>query len=54
MCFVGLGNETPEAEPAVKMFESYLTNYCTITSTKSFICKSYTVQLGQVETRKML
>jgi hypothetical protein len=29
-----------------------LMNYCTITSTKSFICKSCTVQLGQVETRK--
>jgi len=49
MCFVAQGNETPEAGPAGIMYKP---NYCTITSTKSFICKSYTVQLGQVETRK--
>jgi hypothetical protein len=52
MCFVDQGNETPEAGPVGIMFENCLTNYCTITSTKSFICKSYIVQLGQVETRK--
>ena len=50
MCFVAQGNETPEAGPAEIMLVSL--NYCTITSTRSFICKSYTVQLGQVETRK--
>jgi hypothetical protein len=52
MCFVAQVNETPEAGPVGIMFENCLTNYCTITSTKSFICKSYIVQLGQVETRK--
>jgi hypothetical protein len=52
MCFVNQVNETPEAGPAGIMYELYYLNYCTITSTKSFICKSCTVQLGQVETRK--
>jgi hypothetical protein len=30
MCFVALGNETPEAGPAVIVFENYPLNYCTI------------------------
>jgi hypothetical protein len=60
MCFVEQVNETPEAGPAENTrsrtrgnnVRKYFTNYCTITSTKSFICKSYIVQLGQVETHK--
>jgi hypothetical protein len=30
MCFVTPGNETPEAGPAVIVFENYPLNYCTI------------------------
>ena len=52
MCFDAQGNEIPEAGPAVIMFKLFYLNYCTITSTKSFICKSCIVQLGQVEARK--
>ena len=39
--FISKRNETPEAGPAGIVFGNYLMNYCTITSTKSFICKSY-------------